>query len=246
MSKVSVITGGTSGIGREIVLKILRESDCPEDKIFVVYGHNDQLADDLKAEMNPQDRDKIILIKADLSGYEGITAVTDIVQKHTDHVDWLILNTGIGTYASFDDYTPEIWEHVMRTNVNVPVFLVKALHPMINEHGSILFMGSHAGQATYSSSLVYSTSKAAIMFAARSMVKIFADRSIRVNAVAPGFIETRWQDNRSEESYDRINKKIAMHRFGEPSEVADLCYHILTNQYLNGSIYDIHGGYDYF
>ena len=246
MSKVSVITGGTSGIGRAVVLKILKESECAEDRVFVVYGHNDQLAEDLKKQADEEDRDKIILVRADLSGYEGIDTVVEAIQKHAGSIDWLVLNTGIGTYASFDEYTPEVWEHVMRTNVNVPVFLVKALQPMMKEQGSILFMGSHAGQATYSSSLVYSTSKAAVMFAARSMVKIFAERGIRVNAVAPGFIETRWQDNRSEESYDRINKKIAMHRFGEPSEVADLCYHILTNQYLNGSIYDIHGGYDYF
>lgn len=81
---------------------------------------------------------------------------------------------------------------------------------------------------------------------ARSLVKFFDEAQVRVNAIAPGFIETRWQENRSDESRDRINRKIAAHRFGEPEEVADLCYHVLTNEYLNGSIYDIHGGYDYF
>lgn len=246
MGKISIVTGGTSGIGRAIVQKLMAESVSEEDIVFCVYGHNDDLAREMTDSLCGEDRAKLIMIKADLSDYAGIDAVKAAVQERADHIDWLVLNTGVGTYASFDEYTPEIWESVMRTNLNVPVFLVKELKGMIREGGSILFMGSHAGQATYSSSLVYSASKAAVMFTARSMVKLFDDRRIRVNAVAPGFIETRWQESRSDESYKRINRKIAAHRFGEPSEVADLCYHVLSNNYLNGSVYDVHGGYDYF
>ena len=84
------------------------------------------------------------------------------------------------------------------------------------------------------------------MFMARDLVKVFDEQKVSVNAIAPGFIETRWQDNRSDESRDRINRKIAAHRFGTPEEVAELCYTVLSNDYLNGSIYDVHGGYDYF
>lgn len=246
MGNISIVTGGTSGIGRAIVQKLIAESTSEEDIIFSVYGHNDGLAEALIRSLAEKDRKKLNMIKADLSNYDGINVVKDAVLKKTNRIDWLVLNTGIGTYASFDEYTPEIWESIMRTNLNVPVFLVQSLNDLISEGGSILFMGSHAGQATYSSSLVYSVSKAAVLFTARSMVKLFDDRRIRVNAIAPGFIETRWQDDRSDESYERINRKIAAHRFGEPEEVADLCYHVLNNRYLNGSVYDIHGGYDYF
>ena len=78
------------------------------------------------------------------------------------------------------------------------------------------------------------------------LVKVLNDKRVAVNSIAPGFIETRWQDGRSNESYERINKKIAAHRFGTPEEVASLCYEILNNDYLSGSCYDVHGGYDYF
>ncbi|MBE6018057.1 MAG: SDR family oxidoreductase [Lachnospiraceae bacterium] len=246
MSRVSIITGGTSGIGKAIVNKIISESQDQDDRVFVIYGHNDELASRLVEELPDQSRGKIELIKANLSEYASIEKIKEHIRSAADHVDWLVLNTGIGSYKHFDEYTPELWDTIMRTNVGVPVFIVKELKDMISDNGSILFMGSHAGQATYSSSLAYSASKAAVMFAARSMVKLFDDRGIRINTVAPGFIETRWQDNRSEESYERINKKIALHRFGEPEEVASLCYEILTNGYLNGGVYDIHGGYDYF
>ena len=65
-------------------------------------------------------------------------------------------------------------------------------------------------------------------------------------ADAPGFIETSWHKNRTPESCERINRKIALHRFGEISEVADMAYEVLKNGYMNGSVVDIHGGYDYF
>lgn len=245
MGKSVLITGGTSGIGKAIVKKILAESQCADDRVFVVYGHSDEAAAALKRE-HAEDSDKLFVIKADLSDYCGIDVVRNAVQQQTSTLDWIILNTGVGSYKKFDEYTPELWEQVMRTNVNVPAFIVKEMKEMINDNGAILFMGSHAGQTPYSSSLVYSVSKSAVLFMAQSMVKLFDDRGIRVNAIAPGFIETRWQDGRTDESRERINRKIAAHRFGTPEEVADLCYHVLTNEYLNGSIYDIHGGYDFF
>lgn len=246
MGKNVLLTGGTSGIGKAIANKILKENGDELGKLFVVYGHSDEAAAAMKSELDPALQAKVKFIKADLSDYAGIEVVKKAVLEEAEHIDWMILNTGIGTYEKFEDYTPELWEHVMRTNVNVPAFLVKEFKSMIADNGSIVFMGSHAGQATYSSSLAYSVSKAAVLFMARSMVKLFDTNNVRVNAIAPGFIETRWQDGRSDESRDRINRKIAAHRFGTAEEVADLCYHILTNEYLNGSVYDIHGGYDYF
>jgi len=116
----------------------------------------------------------------------------------------------------------------------------------MTEGGSVLFMGSYAGQQAYSSSVVYGVTKAAVHFLTKSLVKEFEPRGIRVNAVAPGFIQTPWHETRTQESYERINRKIALHRFGKIQEVADMAYSILTNHYMNGSIVDIHGGYDYF
>ena len=134
----------------------------------------------------------------------------------------------------------------MNTNLSVPVFLVKELRPIMNEGGSTLFTGSYAGQQAYSSSLVYGVTKSAIHFLTKSLVKELEPKQIRVNAIAPGFIETSWHKNRTPESYERINREIALHRFGEISEVADMAYEVLKNGYMNGSVVDIHVGYDYF
>lgn len=245
MGKVTVITGGTSGIGRGIAEKILAES-AAEDRVFVTYGHNEEKAQVFLESLSQEKRSQVILMKADMSSYEDMLAFVSELKDRTDHVDWLVSNAGVSTYAKYEDYTFEEWTRIVNTNLSVPVFMVKELRPMMSEGGSILFTGSYAGQQAYSSSLVYGVTKAAIHFLAKSLVKEFEPKGITVNAIAPGFIETPWHSARTQESYDRINKKIALHRFGTVEEVADMAFAVLGNGYMNGSVVDIHGGYDFF
>ena len=237
MSKVTVITGGTSGIGRGIVEKILANS-AEDDLIFATYAHNAYKANEFWDSLKPEDQEKLIILKADMSSYDDMMNFVGEVKEKAGHVDWLISNAGISTYDKFQDYTFEEWNKIVNTNLSVPVFMVKEFMPVMTEGGRVLFMGS--------SSLVYGVTKAAIHFLTKSLVKEFEPKGITVNAIAPGFIQTPWHENRTPESYERINRKIALHRFGEIKDVADMAYSILTNNYMNGSIVDIHGGYDYF
>lgn len=245
MSRVSVVTGGTSGIGRGIAEKILANSR-DGDLIFVNYAHNEQRARSFVESLPKEHQEKVILVKADMSSYDAMMDFVQEIKDKAGHVDWLVCNAGISTYAKYEDYTFEEWTKIVNTNLSIPVFLVKELRPIMSAGGKVLFMGSYAGQQAYSSSLVYGVTKAAVHFLTKSLVKEFEPKGITVNAIAPGFIQTTWHEDRSQESYDRINKKIALHRFGEIGDVADLAYCILTNNYMNGSIVDIHGGYDYF
>ena len=245
MGKVTVITGGTSGIGRGIAEKILAES-AAEDRVFVTYGHNEDKAQAFLENLPLEKRSQVILMKADMSSYEDMMDFVAELKGQADHIDWLVSNAGVSTYAKYEDYTFEEWTRIVNTNLSVPVFMVKELRPMMSEGGSILFTGSYAGQQAYSSSLVYGVTKAAIHFLAKSLVKEFEPKGITVNAIAPGFIETPWHSARTQESYDRINKKIALHRFGTVEEVADMAFAVLGNGYMNGSVVDIHGGYVFF
>ena len=245
MSRVTVITGGTSGIGRGIVEKVLANSE-QDDLIFATYAHNAYKANDFWDSLKPEDQEKLIIMKADMSSYDDMMNFVKEVKEKAGHVDWLISNAGISTYDKFQDYTFEEWNNIVNTNLSIPVFMIKEFMPVMTEGGRVLFMGSYAGQQAYSSSLVYGVTKAAIHFLTKSLVKEFEPKGITVNAIAPGFIQTPWHENRTPESYERINRKIALHRFGEIKDVADMAYSILTNNYMNGSIVDIHGGYDYF
>lgn len=245
MGRVSVVTGGTSGIGRGIVEKLLMHSG-DGDMIFVNYAHHQQKAEEFVQGLPKEQQKKIRLVQADMSSYEEMLSFAAEIREKAGHVDWLICNAGVSTYAKYEDYTFEEWTRIVNTNLSVPVFFVKELRPVMSEGGSVLFTGSYAGQQAYSSSLVYGVTKAAVHFLTKSLVKEFEPKGITVNAIAPGFIETPWHSGRSQESYERINRKIALHRFGKIEDVADMAYSILTNAYMNGSIVDIHGGYDYF
>ncbi|HIZ21349.1 MAG TPA: SDR family oxidoreductase [Candidatus Blautia faecigallinarum] len=243
--RVSVVTGGTSGIGRGIAEKILKHSS-EGDLVFVNYAHNEERAKAFADSLPAPLKTRVELVKADMSSYEDMMRFVQVIKDRAGSVDWLVCNAGISTYAKYEDYTFEEWTKIVNTNLSIPVFMVKELRPVMNEGGKLLFMGSYAGRQAYSSSLVYGVTKAAVHFLTKSLVKEFEPKGITVNAIAPGFIQTTWHENRSQESYDRINKKIALHRFGDVKDVADLAYCILTNGYMNGSIVDIHGGYDYF
>ena len=116
-------------------------------------------------------RKKIRLLQADMSSYDEMMKFVSRVKEEASHVDWLINNVGISTYAKYEDYTFNEWTKIVNTNLSVPVFLVKELRPIMSEGGSILFTGSYAGQQAYSSSLVYGVTKSAIHFLTKSLVK---------------------------------------------------------------------------
>ena len=240
-----LITGATSGIGAAIARAIL-EQGCLGDRLYLAYGHDDAKAEEFKESFKEEGKDRITLIKADLSSYEEMKKMAGKLRSMAGSLDWLVLNTGISVRTGFEDYTFEQWQYVMNTNLSIPAFLVKELLPCMKEGGSILFVGSYAGSQAYSSSIVYGVSKAGVHFLAKSLVKAAEPKKIRVNAIAPGFIETPWHTDRSPESRQRIEAKIALHRFGEAEEVGKMALSILENGYMNGTVVEIHGGYDYY
>ena len=245
MSKTMILTSGTSGIGKSIAMKILKESTDNNDRLIINYFEEDQMMQMTK-ELSETDRNKVTFLYADMSTYEGMEQFVSDVLKISDKIDWLICNTAIGTYKKFEEYDYEIWEKILRTNLSVPTFMIQKLKPRFNQGGKIILMGSLAGSLSYSSSLVYSVSKAGVHHLAKCLLKEFDGQYVSINAVAPSFVQTPWQNGRSQESYDRINKKINLHRFAEADEVAKLVYDTLTNDFINGALLEISGGYDYF
>jgi NAD(P)-dependent dehydrogenase (short-subunit alcohol dehydrogenase family) len=135
---------------------------------------------------------------------------------------------------------------VLDTNLNVPFFTVQRFSEHINSSGRIIFIGALMGQFPHAMSISYGVSKAAVHFLTSSLVKVFSDEmGITVNCVAPGFVDTPWQTNKAPDHRKRIEDKIALHRFAKPEEVAQLCLSVIENDYINGSVINIDGGYSY-
>jgi 3-oxoacyl-[acyl-carrier protein] reductase len=239
MVKYVLVTSSTSGIGKAIGKLFLQSGYY----VFFNYSKNEENRIKLEQEIS-EFKGKYSIIKTDLSKFENINFLYEEVKKVVNVLDCIVLNTGITNRKYFESITVDEWNDVMNTNLNIPFFIVQKFSEMIKDNGSIIFIGAVMGIVSHAVSIPYGVSKAGLHMLARSLVKVFKDRNITVNVVAPGFINTDWQLSKEPDHRKRIENKIALNRFGKPEEVAQVCMSIVENQYINGAIINVDGGYD--
>lgn len=238
--KTAVVTGSTKGIGLAIGMELLRRG-C---EVAFHYHRDAESAERLKNELNALGfAGKYQIVQADLSSVEGMQVLGDALEPRFHKLDYLVLNAASTKRGSLQELKLEDWEYVLRLNLTVPLFLTQLCAAWMQPGGCVLFSGAVMGQFPHALSLPYGTSKAAVHYLTKALVKEFADRGVRVNSVAPGFVETEWQKNKPQEIRRSIESKIALHRFAEPDEIARLAVEVLENPYINGSIVNIDGGY---
>ncbi len=241
--KYAVVTGSTKGIGKAIAEKLIDEGWF----VFVNYAHDIVSAEKFEKEhsVNPGEK-QFELIQEDLSNYAAVQHLIEQILKRTDRIDCLVLNAAETDRTPFGEIQAECWEHVLQTNLNAPFFLVQGLRDHIRENGGrIIFIGSICGIYPHAISPAYGVSKAAVHQLAKELVKFFAPKGITVNAVIPSFVDTPWQKSKTENHRKRIEDKLALHRFAQPEEVAQLCWEVINNSYINGANLRIDGGYSY-
>ncbi|MFA6923660.1 MAG: SDR family oxidoreductase [Bacteroidales bacterium] len=237
--KFALITASTKGIGKEIAKALINKDYF----VFINYNKDDEFANKLNVEFNDK-RDCYRIIKADMSNTDGMEFLYKNIISITKTLDCIILNVGATCKKSFSEITIEEWNKVFNVNLAIPFFLIQKFKQNINNNGRIIFISSVLGSIPHAISIPYSVSKAGINMLAKSLVREFCNKNITVNAIAPGFIDTQWQKDKPHDLRTKIENKIALKRFGTPMEVAAVCMCIIENQYLNGAIIHIDGGYD--
>jgi len=177
-----------------------------------------------------------------LLNYDVEFTSSKIQKEPSGPVDILILNAGITDRTPFDKITRNEWNKIVKFNLTDPFFLVQ--NTKINTGGRIIFISSILAEIPHSVSISYPVTKAAINAMVKNLVKHFAADKITVNAVAPGFINTDWHKAKSPEMIKNIENRIALKRFGTVNEVSSLVLQIIFNEYINGQILTVDGGYD--
>lgn len=241
MKNIALITGGTKGIGKAIAT-LLAEKGYD---LLLTYSSDHDSARNTVEEIQQQFKVNISLLQADVTNIQSVSILNNFLEKNGIKLDVVIFNAGITCRDFFEDIKLQDWEKVFFANVHFPVFLLQAIIKKLNQDGSVLFTGSLMGIEPHSVSLSYGVSKSAVHALVKNLVKFLVPYNIRVNAVAPGFVDTEWQKTKPVEIRKSIESKIALGRFCEPEEIAEAFLMLIESKYFNGEVVVVDGGYLY-
>lgn len=238
---VALITGATRGIGKEIALKLSKEGF----DIAINYRKENDELNDLKEEIE-KNKVKCLLVQGDVSHFEDCERFVKETVEQLGSIDVLVNNAGITRDMLLMRMKKEDFEQVIDTNLigtfnvtkNAISYMMKARKGNIVNISSVVGISGNAGQTNYSAS------KAGIIGFTKSLAKEVASRNIRVNAVAPGFIETNMTDVLKEEVKEEIAKNIPLRRMGKPEDVANAVKFLVSEEssYITGQVIQIDGG----
>ena len=234
-SNIILISGASRGIGRQIAIDLSQTGYT----VIANYNKSEQSAKELQTKFN------IDTFQADISKGTEIKQLTDYVLKKYGKIDVLINNAGISQTKLFTDITDEDWNQMINTNLYSAFKLTqKCLPNMIhNKSGSIINISSMWGQIGASCESLYSITKAGIDAMTKSLAKELGPSGIRVNSIAPGFIDTDMNKCYSKEDVQGIISETPLEKIGQPSDISKCIKWLIEDQFTTGQIISIKGGF---
>ena len=246
--KTALVTGASRGIGRATA-SALAEAGA---HVLVHYGRSAQEAESLVAGIHSKGGHADV-IRADLGTPEGATLlakeVSSIVGKR---LDVLVSNAGISKAATLKDHTLEDFDNLFATNVRGPFFLVQQLLPILGEGSNIIVISSIGARAVVGkpgldnpSLLAYASTKGALETLVKNWAAILGPRGVRVNAVAPGVIDTDMSNFAKTEAGRELTLGMqALKRIGKPEDIADVVAFLASDaaRWITGASIPVDGG----
>lgn len=241
MKKVVLVTGASSGIGREIARTL--SSDY---KVIIHYNNSKKEALKLKEELDSLYNTDFLTVKCDLSSEKEIDTMLDYIYQKYDSIDILINNAGIAIDTLFEDKTKENFMKILDINLIAPFLLSKkiGLKMKENREGVIVNISSRNGIDTgYPEGLDYDASKAALISISNNLANYLAPY-VRVNTICPGWVNTEMNKELDKDFIKEEESKILLGRFAEPKEVAEVVKFLVSDEasYINKSIIRVDGG----
>jgi 3-oxoacyl-[acyl-carrier protein] reductase len=238
--KKAIVTGGSRGIGKEIIMEFLREG---AGVVFIDLNPSEFIQEMQSAAAAAGG--SVSFKQADVSKPEEITKTVEEIIKETGTVDVLVNNAGITRDGLIFRMSVENWEKVLSINLT-SAFLVSQVvaRQMIKQRsGSIVNMASIVGVGGNAAQANYAASKAGLIGLTRSLAKEVGSRGVRVNAVAPGYIDTDMTRSLPDKSKEAFLNQIALGRPGKPEEVAKVVTFLASDMsvYVSGDVLRVDG-----
>ena len=240
MNKVILITGASRGIGNNIAKNLAKENI-----VIANYNNSEAEAKKLKKELEEKNIN-IDIIKADVCNRNQVKEMIKQTIDKYGHIDVLINNAGISQYKLFTDITDSDWAEIMNTNLNSNFIVTQEVvkNMIHNKEGLIVNISSIWGITGAAMEVAYSTSKAGIIGLTKSLAKELGPSNIRVNAIAPGIINTSMNSKFSEEENKKIQEEIPLEKIGEPEEITKCIEWLIKDNYTTGQVISINGGWN--
>ena len=247
-NKTALVTGASRGIGRAIALALSEEGA----RVLVHYGRSQQEAETVVSTIR-QSGGKADALRADLSALDGATLLVEQVEILIKaKLDIVVLNAGVSKAAPLAAYKAEDLDTLFATNVRGPFFAVQQLIPLLAEGSNIVAVTSAVARLVVGkpalenpSLLAYASTKGALETLVRNWAAILGPRGIRVNAVAPGVIDTEMSNfTKTEAGRDVALNMQALKRIGKPEDVADVVAFLVSEKarWITGASIPVDGG----
>lgn len=244
--RTALVTGSSQGIGAEIA-RLLHGAGArvvinhPESSGGPARRDAESLGDELAANRP----DSVLVVAADVSDPPAVAAMMQRVAGEWGGLDILVNNAGILRDRSIAKMTPDDWRAVLDVDLGGVFYCCKYGLEILRDGGAIVSIGSLAARMGFHGQANYAAAKAGVHALTRVLARECARRSIRVNAVAPGVIDTPMMAQVSETARAQLAQSIALRRLGLPHEVAQAVLFLCSPMasYINGHVLEVDGGY---
>ena len=238
--KVAIVTGGTRGIGLEIVRTFLKNNAK-----VVLFGSREESVNKALEELKNENQNyEVSGYYPDLTSMDSVKEVFEKVKNQYGRIDILVNNAGVSSSVPFADYTMEEYDRVMDINVKSLFVCSKvALDYLKETKGNIINTSSMVSIYGQAAGVMYPASKFAVNGFTKSLSRELAPFGVRVNAVAPGITETDMVKNLPEAMIEPLIKTIPLGRIGTPRDIAYACLYLASDMasYVTGEVLQVDG-----
>jgi 3-oxoacyl-[acyl-carrier protein] reductase len=239
--ELALVTGGSRGIGKACSIALAKAGA----EVIVNYVSNAQAAEETAHAITAAGG-SASLSRFDIGKPDEVQSAIELILKEKKRISVLVNNAGITRDGLMMRYSVDDWDSVLDTNLRGAFITSQSvLRPMMKERkGSIIHLSSIVGLTGNPGQSAYCAAKAGLIGLTKSMAKEFASRNIRVNAVAPGFIETDMTGELTADQKELFLKAIPLGRMGTPEEIADAVVFLASpaSQYITGQVIVVDGG----